>query len=110
MTVISITSADEFASVIAGNKVVIVDFFATWCGPCKVISPKFHQFSKEYDAFFIQVDVDEVPDVAQKCNIRAMPTFQIFENGTMTKEVVGADPRKLLEAITGTPGVNAIAQ
>jgi thioredoxin 1 len=62
----------------------------------KVISPKFHSFASKYtNVKFVQIDVDEVPDVAEKCNVRAMPTFQFYKDGKMVDEVVGADPAKL---------------
>ena len=99
MPVIKTQSDSEFHSKIS-KSVVVVDFFATWCGPCKVISPRFHQFSDTYkNITFIQVDVDELPNVAQECGIRAMPTFQIFKDGKMVEEIVGADPNKLEAAI-----------
>lgn len=65
-----------------------------------MISPKFEQFSTVYtNVQFVKVDVDEVPEVAETAGIRAMPTFQIFEGGKMVQEIVGADPKKLEEAI-----------
>ncbi|KAI8903770.1 thioredoxine 2 [Gorgonomyces haynaldii] len=94
-----IASAQEFNDFVNQNPLVIVDYFATWCGPCKVISPKFAQFSETYTSIkFIKVDVDDVPEVAEAAGIRAMPTFQLFKDGKMVEEVVGADPNKL-EAI-----------
>ncbi|KND02352.1 thioredoxin, variant [Spizellomyces punctatus DAOM BR117] len=73
-----------------------VDFYATWCGPCKMISPKFEAFAQKYTkATFIKVDVDEVPEVAEQASIRAMPTFHIYQNGEKIIEIVGADPSRL---------------
>ncbi|KAJ3115550.1 Cytoplasmic thioredoxin isoenzyme 2 [Phlyctochytrium bullatum] len=95
-----IATAEEFKELINSGKVVVVDFFATWCGPCRVIAPKFEEFSQTYStAVFVKVDVDDVPAVAESCGIRAMPTFQIYKDGQKVKEVVGADPTKLLAAI-----------
>lgn len=65
-----------------------------------MIAPKFEAFSNTYTkAYFIKIDVDEVPEVAEKAEIRAMPTFQIYKNGEKVEEVVGADPTKLESAI-----------
>merc|ERR1712223_1496403 len=60
----------------AGGKLVVIDFFATWCGPCKMIAPKIEQMAGEMvNVVFLKVDVDEAEDVAQEYNISAMPTF-----------------------------------
>ncbi|KAI9090537.1 thioredoxin [Phlyctochytrium arcticum] len=96
--VIVVASNDEFNSHINGDKPVIgkLDFFATWCGPCKMISPKFEQFSETYTSVvFLKVDVDEVPDVAEVAGVRAMPTFHVYKKGEKVSEVVGADPARL---------------
>jgi len=100
MGVHNVANKVEFDSAIKDNKVVVLDAFATWCGPCKVIAPQVAKFSEEYTgAHFIKLDVDEVPDVAQELGIRAMPTFLVFKNGEKINEVVGANPKSLLAAI-----------
>lgn len=82
------------------GKLVVVDFFATWCGPCKAIAPKVVEMSNQYEGVdFVKIDVDEVPEVAQSEGVRAMPTFGFYKDGQKVHEVVGADPRKLLSAI-----------
>eukprot|EP00270_Netrium_digitus_P021112 TRINITY_DN88_c0_g1_i1.p1 TRINITY_DN88_c0_g1~~TRINITY_DN88_c0_g1_i1.p1 ORF type:complete len:113 (-),score=26.43 TRINITY_DN88_c0_g1_i1:236-574(-) len=82
------------------NKIVIVDFSAVWCGPCRVISPVFEELSEQYPSiFFLKVDVDDVREVAENCTIRAMPTFQVFKNGQKVDELVGASPDKLKQLI-----------
>ncbi|KAL2438550.1 hypothetical protein ABEF95_011661 [Exophiala dermatitidis] len=85
------------------DRLVVLDCFATWCGPCKVIAPELVKFS-ESDEFkdkvdFYKIDVDEVPDVAQELGVRAMPTFMLFKNGQKVGEVVGANKRALEQAI-----------
>ena len=85
------------------NKLVVLDCFATWCGPCKVIAPEMVKFSNSEQYMdkvdFYKVDVDEVPDVAQELGVRAMPTFMFFKNGEKVDEVVGANVRALEAAI-----------
>jgi len=87
----------------SGDKIVIIDFFATWCGPCKVIAPVIAKMSSEEPysekCTFYKIDVDEAPDVAQELGIRAMPTFGIFKNGEKVDEVVGANERDLRNKI-----------
>ena len=79
---------------------MVVDFYATWCGPCKVIAPKVVEYSKEFpDVDFIKVDVDDLSDVAAEHSIRAMPTFLLFKGGKKVAEVVGANAAKLKAAV-----------
>ncbi|KAI8901639.1 hypothetical protein BC833DRAFT_576684 [Globomyces pollinis-pini] len=95
-----VETPEQFSDIISSNALVIVDFHATWCGPCKMIAPKYEKFSQTYtNMTFIKVDVDEVPEVAQTNEIRAMPTFLIFKDGSMVEEIVGADPVKIETAI-----------
>ena len=103
MPVLTLHSKSDYQSNIISapeNTLVVLDCFATWCGPCKVIAPKVVKFSEEYpQAKFYKVDVDEVSDVAQELGIRAMPTFLLFKNGEKVGEVVGANERALEAAI-----------
>lgn len=84
----------------AEDALVVLDCFATWCGPCKVIAPKVVAMAKEFpEARFYKIDVDEVPDVAQELSIRAMPTFMLFKKGEKVAEIVGANEGALRAAI-----------
>ena len=92
-------------SVVDGSKsqLVLLDCFATWCGPCKMIAPKIATMSTE-DKYkdsveFYKIDVDEVPDVAQELGIRAMPTFLLFKDGEKVEEVVGANEKAIRAAV-----------
>jgi len=80
----------------AKDKLVVIDFHATWCGPCHAIAPKFESLSKEYrQVVFCKCDVDAASDVAQTYSVSAMPTFVFVKNGTKVDMVRGADPRAL---------------
>ena len=66
----------------AGGKLIVIDFYATWCGPCKMIAPQIEEMSKSMsDVVFLKVDVDEAEDVAAEFNITAMPTFIFIKGG-----------------------------
>ncbi|KAL7412115.1 thioredoxin-like protein [Mrakia frigida] len=98
----AIESFQEFQTVINGDKPVIIDFWATWCGPCKMISPHFNKLESQFeDVDFYKVDVDEQEEVAAEVNVRAMPTFLIFYKGQKIESVTGASPPKLTAALKG---------
>ncbi|GLB43640.1 putative thioredoxin family protein [Lyophyllum shimeji] len=96
MGVTPINSFEEFKRIINSGKVVAIDFWATWCGPCRAISPVFEALADQVEAVeFYKVDVDAQPDIAQEVGIRAMPTFMIFKDGQKVKDLVGANPPAL---------------
>merc|ERR1712156_805449 len=84
----------------AGDKLVVVDFFAEWCGPCKKIAPIIEGWSKEMsDVVFLKVDVDVSEEGAEEYNVSAMPTFIFFQNGVKIADMMGANEGKLKEMI-----------
>jgi len=85
----------EFDELVATGP-VIIDFTATWCGPCKMIGPVFNELAEDAgNLTFIKVDVDEAEDISGKCGIKAMPTFQVWKDGKKVQELVGASKEKL---------------
>jgi len=100
MGVHNLLSKADFDAAKAEAGLIIVDAFATWCGPCKVIAPKLVEYSDVHkDVRFYKVDVDDVPDVAQELGIRAMPTFVLFKDGQEVETIVGANPKAIEAAI-----------
>ena len=89
------------AEVLKQEKVVVVDFWATWCGPCKMIAPIMEELSQELagKAEFVKVDVDENPGVSQKYRIASIPTIMIFKNGTAVDTLVGFRPKQALKEL-----------
>ena len=84
----------------AGDKLVVIDFFATWCGACKTISPKVEAMAGEMsNVVFLKVDVDEAEDVKEEYNISAMPTFIFLKNGQKVANLMGANADKLTELV-----------
>lgn len=75
--------------------ITLVDFFAEWCGPCKMIKPIINELSNEVkDVKILQIDVDKFPDLAGKYNIKSVPTFIVFKDGKEVEKAVGANSSK----------------
>jgi thioredoxin 1 len=82
------------------GKLVVIDFSATWCGPCKQIAPLFKELSEAVsDVIFVKVDVDDNPDTAAKYQVSAMPTFLFIKAGEVVDRLMGASPARLQELI-----------
>jgi thioredoxin 1 len=93
----SIEFKDE---VLSSNDIVLVDFFAEWCGPCKMLTPVVEELSIEMagKAKVFKVDVDKSGDIAQKYGIMGVPTVMIFKNGTEVDKIVGFQPKEVLKS------------
>ncbi|KAF4611857.1 hypothetical protein D9613_004345 [Agrocybe pediades] len=109
MVVKAIESFDEFKTLINSGKPILIDFWATWCGPCKAISPIFEKLSNNAPegVEFYKVDVDDQEAIAQEVGIRAMPTFILFQNGEKKADLVGARPDGLTTLIDTAKGLLA---
>lgn len=93
---------ETFQQIIQGEKPVLIDFYATWCGPCKAMSPIVESVGKEMQgqARVLKIDVDKNQALAQQFQIQAVPTFMIFKNGKiMWKKPGGADKLSILQEI-----------
>lgn len=83
-----IVSVKEFDEAIKGDK-VLVDFYADWCGPCKMISPILEQVEKEEEVTVVKVNVDELQDLAMQFGVMTIPNLKLFEKGKIKNENVG---------------------
>ncbi|KAG6006739.1 hypothetical protein E4U21_006724 [Claviceps maximensis] len=104
MSVITITSKSQFDALLKSTPFVVVQASASWCGPCKAISPIFAKHAEslavENTYAFTKFDTDDVPDLAQEFGIRSLPTFLFFENGDKTDTVItGASPAVLKKEV-----------
>ncbi|KAI4314228.1 hypothetical protein L6164_027160 [Bauhinia variegata] len=82
------------------DKLMVIDFFATWCGPCKYMGPIFKDFAQKYtDVEFVKIDVNKLEEVAKEFGVQSMPTFKLFKKGKVVDEVVGASTEDLQNLI-----------
>ncbi|NP_001279960.1 Thioredoxin-like [Callorhinchus milii] len=80
----------------AGDKLVVIDFHASWCGPCKAIAPFYQELSEQYtNVIFCKVDVDDAEEITETCVITSMPTFLFFKNEVKVSQLTGANNEKL---------------
>ena len=85
-------TSETFEKAIAGDQTVLVDFWATWCGPCRMIAPVIEEVAAEFDgrAIIGKVDVDEDPGLAQRFGVMSIPTLIVLKGGKVVEQAVGA--------------------
>ena len=101
MSVITITKENFNAEVLQSDKPVLVDFWASWCGPCRMLSPVVDQIAEETDAVKVgKINVDEQSELAQQFGVMSIPTLVVFKGGKAEKTSVGVIPKdKIMEML-----------
>ena len=96
--IIDVTDANFQAEVIESEKPVLVDFWAPWCGPCRIVAPHLEELNDEReDLRVVKLNVDDNPGTASKYGIMSIPTMILFKNGQVAKQVIGALPKSRLQ-------------
>jgi thioredoxin 1 len=95
MSAKSVTTASFQADVLDNPKPVMVDFWAEWCGPCRMVSPILDEIAAEYSdkIDIVKVNVDEEPELAMKYGVTGIPMMAVFQGGSIAKQMVGARPK-----------------
>ena len=95
MSTIKVTDASFQTDVVGADVPVVVDFWAEWCGPCKMIGPSLEEIAKELDGQvrIAKVNVDENPRIAGQLGIRSIPTLMLYKDGKVASQKVGAAPK-----------------
>ncbi len=93
------TDANFETEVLNGDNVTLIDLWAEWCGPCRLMTPVVEELSKEYDgkAVIGKLNVDDNPEIPTNYNVRGIPTFLLFKNGELKEKIVGAQTKKFLQ-------------
>ena len=102
MSVKTITKQNFNKEVLESEKPVLLDFWATWCGPCRMIAPVVEEIAAERSDIVVgKVNVDEQPELAQKFQIMSIPTLIVIKNGKITAQKVGVQPKAVIQAMIG---------
>ncbi|ELZ85971.1 thioredoxin [Haloferax elongans ATCC BAA-1513] len=96
---IHVESADHLDELLADHDIVLVDYHAEWCGPCKMLEPTVKEIAEETDAVVAKVDIDELQALARDKQIRSVPTLQFYHDGEQVKQVIGVQSKEDLVEI-----------
>lgn len=103
LQIVEIQSTSQFSTLLANSTIVVADFYADWCGPCKQIAPIYQELATHLSTpnkiTFTKINTDNQQELARSYGVTAMPTFMIFKNARVTDTIQGADPRRLSAAV-----------
>ena len=99
MAEVTVTDANFKSEVLESDLPVLVDFWAPWCGPCRMVAPVVEELARSYEGRLKvgKVNVDENPEISRAYGIQSIPTLMVFKNGQIAERIVGALPKPMLE-------------
>jgi thioredoxin 1 len=98
---ITLTTENFEEQVLRSDRPILVDFWAEWCPPCRMVSPVLEQIGAEHGLAIGKLNSDDHPEISARYQVLALPTMLLFENGEPVRQIVGAKPKRLLEAELG---------
>lgn len=98
-----LNNLNDFRAVISKPNLTVVDFYASWCGPCKRIAPQIDELAQQKpDVNFVKVDVDQAREISQQYPVRAVPTILFFRNGSQVNKIEGADISRITSIVNSS--------
>lgn len=92
-----LTEDSEFSEVLDRHDRVLVDFYADWCGPCKMMEPVLEELAKDVDSHILKINVEDYPVIVKTYDVRAVPTLIVFEDGDPIKTLIGGQEKAVLQ-------------